>query len=270
MSMLLCRQEQARHPYYIEPLGVHLYSSQELSYVIWHYPLLVMDGFVDENLLGFLRDELNQGFLAGKIENWLKSGENPDETLVMILQEGDYYRPSEISAFRQRLGVLRSRHPAELAKMRADELFSMHQYGRALRLYQEVLEYPKDKVTDDRFQAKILNNIGSCYACMFQFKKAYDAYERACLKDSQPQILERIYGLTCLDERLVMGERLKGLVTEDMKKRWKERHERARSEAGNSAQILQLEELFKQESERRLEGEMQMVRRWKQEYRGMV
>lgn len=41
--------------------GIHLYSSQELSYVIYHYPLLVLDGFVGENLFTFLREELNHG-----------------------------------------------------------------------------------------------------------------------------------------------------------------------------------------------------------------
>lgn len=51
---------------------VHLYSSQELAYVIYHYPLLVMDHLVDDRLLDFLREELNLGFLALKLENWKK------------------------------------------------------------------------------------------------------------------------------------------------------------------------------------------------------
>ena len=62
--------------------GVHLYSSQELAYVIYHYPLLVMDQLVDDRLLDFLREELNLGFLALKLDNWRKkrrrSGRNAD------------------------------------------------------------------------------------------------------------------------------------------------------------------------------------------------
>lgn len=45
MSLWLCRQERVNRPFLVEPLGIHLYSSQELSYVIYHYPLLVLDGF---------------------------------------------------------------------------------------------------------------------------------------------------------------------------------------------------------------------------------
>ena len=48
MSLILCRQEPVRHPFYIERLGVHIASSQELCYVIYQNPLLVLDGFVDE------------------------------------------------------------------------------------------------------------------------------------------------------------------------------------------------------------------------------
>ena len=64
MSLLLCRQEAVKRPYYVEALDVHLYSSQELCYVIYHHPLLVMEDFVDECLTGFIRNELNMEFLA--------------------------------------------------------------------------------------------------------------------------------------------------------------------------------------------------------------
>lgn len=58
MSLILCRQEPVTSPYFVEELGVHLYSSQELNYVIYHHPLLVMEDFVNERLAAFLRTEL--------------------------------------------------------------------------------------------------------------------------------------------------------------------------------------------------------------------
>ena len=53
MSLILCRQEPVRHPFYIERLGIHIASSQELCYVIYQNPLLVLDGFVDDRLILF-------------------------------------------------------------------------------------------------------------------------------------------------------------------------------------------------------------------------
>ena len=51
MSLLLCSQEYARRPYHVEMLGIHLFTAQELAYVIYHYPLLVLDGFINDDLL---------------------------------------------------------------------------------------------------------------------------------------------------------------------------------------------------------------------------
>ena len=45
MSLLLCRLEPVQHPYYVEVLGIHIYSSQELCYIIYNNPLLVMEDF---------------------------------------------------------------------------------------------------------------------------------------------------------------------------------------------------------------------------------
>ena len=73
MSLILCRQEPVTSPYFVEELGVHLYSSQELNYVIYHHPLLVMEDFVNERLAAFLRTELRLPFLAERIQKWIQS-----------------------------------------------------------------------------------------------------------------------------------------------------------------------------------------------------
>ncbi len=45
MSLLLCRLEPVKHPFVVAELGVRLFSSQELCYVIYENPLLVMEDF---------------------------------------------------------------------------------------------------------------------------------------------------------------------------------------------------------------------------------
>lgn len=268
MSLWLCRQEQVHHPFYVENLGVHLYSSQELSYVIYRYPLMVLDGFVNDTLLEFLRDELNLGFLALKLERWLASREDPDESLVMILQECDYYTSAEISRYRQQLTALRKKHSAEYRKMKADELFSMKQYGRAVKLYQELLDCPKDSYVNEVYEGRIWNNLGSCYARMFRLKEAFDAYERAYNKLNQVEILKSLYCLTRLDGRLELGDRLKALATEELQADWQVQFEQARAKRND--EVDQLETLFKRDSIRRQAGAAAMIHRWKQEYRHMT
>lgn len=270
MSLLLCRQENVRHPFYVEAMGIHLYSSQELSYVIYNYPLLVLDGFVGEPLFAFLRDEVNQGFLALKLERWLKSRENPDEALAMILQECDYYSSAEIGRFRQQVAAIRKMHPAEYKKAKADVLFSMRQYGRASRMYRELLDYPADAVVNDGFVGRIWNNLAVCNVRMMQFDRAMEAYERAYLRTGQKQILEAMYELTLMDESLELGDRQKALVTDEMRQECEQRMVQARQKAAGSSKVQQVEEVFSRDSLKRQAAISGMLYQWKQEYRGMV
>ena len=105
MSLLLCRREKVKHPFYIEVLGIHIYSSQELCYVIYHHPLLVMNDFVDASLFFFVKNELGLGFLAGRMEKLVEAGGRPEEALYLFLSECDYYTEKEIQKFK---------HPAKI------------------------------------------------------------------------------------------------------------------------------------------------------------
>lgn len=270
MSLLLCRQEHVSHPYFVESLGIHLYSSQEIAYVVYHYPLLMLDGFVGEGLFTFLREELDQGFLALKLERWQKSGERTDDMLVMLLQEIGYCTQSELTQFRQKMEELRKKHPAELKKWKADELFTMRQYGRAVELYEELLAAPADNCVNDQFRGRIWNNLGSCYARMFQLEKAFEAYQKAYNRIGQEQILEQLYELSRIDSRLKLGERLETLVTDARRAEWDGRMERARAKAAQSEQVKELEGLFEKDPIKRRAGEAELLRKWKQEYRSMV
>lgn len=267
MSLLLCRQENVRRPYYMEVLGVHLYSSQELAYVIFNHPLLVMDGFIDDNLLDFLRDELGQGFLALKIERYISGGGSTDDVLPMILSESDYYSGTEITKYRALIKNFRNRHPAEYGKVKADELFSMKQYHRAVDIYLELLERPRDKYVDDSFIGKIWYNLGICYARMFQMEKAMESFERSYLRNSQKAALEQMVILTQLDSRLILGDRIRALIDDETIDACQEKVAAAHDRAQQTAKLQEIEELFARDSLRRREGERLLISEWKNEYR---
>lgn len=270
MSLLLCRQEHVKRPYFMETMGIHLYSSQELSYVIFNHPLLVMEGFIDERLLTFLREELNQGFLALKLERWLKKGDNLDEALMLILQECDYYTMAEVGRFRQMAAALRRKHPADFNRMKADELFSLQQYGRAVEIYQELLQLPYGDFVDDSFMGRVWNNLGACYARMFQLNKAFDAFVNAYKKNGQEDILERLYDLSRIDERLVLGKEYLALISAEKKAKWDKKIQNARETAKKSEKVKDLEALFQKDPVKRQSGAADLLYTWKQEYRNMA
>ena len=270
MSLLLCRQERVKHPFYIENLGLNIYSSQELCYVLYHHPLLGLDGFIDSALLDFLRNELDLGFTALKLERWLRSEENPDEALIILLQECDYYSVVEINRFRQKITALRKMPPAEFAKEKADYLFGLKQYGKAINIYQDILDVAGEARIDERFLGRVWYNLGSAYARVFRFHKAVEALEQAYEFLKEQSVIEKLYHLTQFDSGITLHEKYRSLISEEEKARWTEKFEEARDLSEHTEELEELDELFAKDSIKRMEGAAAMVKAWKREYRSMA
>lgn len=270
MSLILCRHEPVEHPYYIDVLGIHIHSSQELCYIIYNHPILVLDDFMDEPMIEFIRRELDMDYLAGRIDKLLETGSRSGDVLALVLSECDYYNEKEIQKFRQTVAALRSLHPAEYEKERADYMFRAHQYGKAAQQYSKILEFPRDKYVGDVFLSKVYNNLGASYAVMFRFEKALDAYERAYGLGQDMEVLKRIYFLTSFSSELEVREPYQSLFTEEQQALWKKEMEAANMEAGQDEEVRALRALFKKDPIKRMDGAGGMVQRWKQEYRMMV
>ena len=270
MSVIFCRKEQVSHPYFIESLGVHVYTSQELCYVIYHHPLLAMDDFINQNLIDFIRKELDMGFTALKMERRMKAGENGDETLFLFLKECGYYTSGEINGLRQKISGFRKLSSLEYAKRKADYLFEYKQYGKAIAFYIRILEDVRYARMDHGFQGRIWNNLGACYARIFQFQKAMDAYDKAYGKKKDLDILEKMYHLTLLDSGLELKERYQSLMSPELKEKWDKDFEEAGAKAEESAQLKKLKDLFQKDSVKRGEGAAKLVEEWKQEFRSMA
>lgn len=269
MSLILCRQEPVKCPYYFESLGVRLYSSQELCYVIYNNPLLVMEGFVGENLIDFIRRELDMSHLAVKLEKRRRSGEEDDELLLVILRECDYYHADEIASFKQKLLEYRKLPVPGFLKVRADFLFSGKQYGKAALEYQKIADMG-DGAGDEAFRAKVCNNLGSAYARLFLPEKALKAYEKSLELAKNNEVLKRISHLIWWKPSLVISERLQALLTEELEVQCKAQRERAKEKARRGEGFLELEELFQKDPVKRLSEAGEVLNRWKQEYRKMM
>lgn len=269
MSVLFCRRENVSHPFFIENLGIHVYTSQELCYAIYNHPLLALDGFIDQNLVDFIRDELGMGFTALKMERFMKSGENQDELLFLFLQECDYYTTAEINRLRQKVTALRKLPPLEYAKQKADYLFGFKQYGKAIAGYEKILESYLTRKADDAFLGRVWNNLGACYARIFQFDQAMDAYGNAYEKLKDIAVLERMYHLTRMDPSISMQERYQPMVTEERKAAWDGDFAAIGEAADQSEEIRKLEAMFAGDPIRRGEGARQQVEAWKKEYRDL-
>lgn len=258
------------HPYYIEHLGLHIYSSQELCYIIYHHPLLVLDDFCTPELLEFISSELKMGFLALKMERWLKTNETADDIYLMFLQECGYYSASEIGQWKQNVAQLRKLPRLEYKKQKADYFFGCRQYGKAISIYEGILEGSVTEHPDRIFLGKIWNNLGSSYARIFRFEKAMDALGHAWTILKDPEVLKRIYLITCLNPSVEWKERYEEAATEVQKSQWEQELLKAKEDAKTSKELEQIQEIFHEEAEETFKKAGKLVQQWKQEYRGMA
>ena len=270
MSLILCRQEEVKNPLYIEALGIHIWSSQELCYVIYNYPLLAMDHLLDDSLTEFIEKELQMTVLSVKIQNGLRNGEDKDELIFMILEECRYYDTKEIMAFRQKIATYRGMGPFEFAKVTADYYYSLRQYGTALSCYEKLLDDRRNTAADDEFLGRVWNNIGACYAGLFWFDKAMQAYEMSWIYRKDQDTVRRMYYLTLMDPKLKVKERFGGVLLEEKKDEWKEAFDETVSRAGKSEGVRRVEEMFNQDEKSRRQASGELLSRWKSGYRTMI
>lgn len=272
MSLILCRQEPVTIPYEVEELGLRLWSSQELSYVIYHHPLLVMEDFVCERLIGFIRSQLRMPFLAEKLEKWIEGRGFSDELLFLILQDCYYITPQEQAQYRQQVTVLRKLPEEEFQKRRADYFYQLRLYGKAAAMYERILERGKEKQLSGPMRGLIYQNIAACYAKLFCYEKALHAYENALSADpaGEKEYVKRMFLLSGLEPELEIKEKYLEAVSEEEKAQWQEEADAAFAEAAESDSVKKITELFEKDPVKRLAGASEFVNRYKVEYRRMI
>lgn len=270
MSLLLCRREFVKHPFYIEILGIYIYSSQELCYVICNHPLLVMDGFVDKALFGFVKNELGMGAVAGRMEKLSETGSRPEEVLYLFLAECDYCTEKDIHKFRQTAAAYRSLPPSRYEKEAADYLFGKKQYGRAAARYEKLVSEAEEKKEEAVFVGTLYECLGAAYAQMFQFHCAYRAYDRAYGLSHSRDVLKRIFFLSVIAPELDAADTYKGLFKPEFTAAWEEELRQARTNGEQVEAVRTLRGLMKKNPDGRMEGAARLVGRWKKEYRMMV
>ena len=264
-GLILCRNIPVKHPYYVQELGLYLYTGEELSYYIYNHALLIPEEFPDEGLYPFL-EEIGQGALAERIRKY--RGQTPrHELMTLILQELKYYSSGELFAFRKQMEALALSPEHEREKARADEMFRRGRYYGALHAYEELLGRASELKADSSFIGRIWHNRGSVLARMQSYREAMQSYRRAYSYLLEEVILEEMWVLSRLSEEAPFPEDLKEVVTPAQEEQF-ERHFRDREQQavfeGKGLEAMTLKDTppaaLPEAAQRLLES-------WKDEYR---
>lgn len=178
-ELLFCHAPIAALPYYIEELGINIYSMEELCYFIAGNVFLLDDSFMNEELCTWIEKQMGAYKLAENLRNVIHAGRRLSVFVDLILEDTCYYSKAEIDNIVSVLEQLEQKTGFECSKMRADKLMEKEKYLAAIYAYRKLLESEEAKETDALLKGNVWHNLGTAYARLFLFGEAAACYENA-------------------------------------------------------------------------------------------
>jgi len=178
-DLLLCNQEIASIPYYIETIALNIYSLEELSYYFMRYTDLIEPGCMDEELCKWIKQELKLSSLAEKLDKMVREGGSLADFVSEILTGCNYCTLDELTEIRRKLSVFDNKNEIEGRKIRADRFLAQERYAVCIREYQKLLDMPQVLEGSSLLVGNIWHNLGTAYAGLFLFDKAKACFESA-------------------------------------------------------------------------------------------
>ncbi len=261
MALLLC-SKRAEKPFYYEKLDLHLWSLQELCYVLYHYPVLVPEDFVDQKLLQWLRDELELPQLAERLEQLRRAGADLETFMLRIQRDGNYYTERELSRYSAELKKLRDLDSAHLAERLGDTLFRLKRYGRAVSAYRESVTAKKN--------AAVLLKLGDAYVTVMQFRKAAAAYEEVYTETHTREPLRKLYYLRQLEPSVDTFSKYENEVSEEEQTEWDRNFADARQKSVDSPGVEKIQKMYSEGEKPFRTAAQEQIRVWKKAYRAML
>lgn len=270
MGLILCDSLNPQHPYYIEELDIHIYSIEELSYIIYEHPLLVIEDFVSPGLFSFIKNELKLGSLGMQLEKMYSDKVSDEHIILYILDYVDFYTGAEVSRYRATLANYKKLRRAEFLKEKADYMFRQRRFGKAIRYYEIISKSHFDRGINEKFLGKVYHNMGSAYANLFLYDKAYQAYRRAYRYLGDRNIIKKIYYLSLMDEVIEQKEKYQADIRDSIGEEWDEEYEKEKETAGQCEKIAEIRGIISKDLLRRHKYITELIAQWKKEYRNML
>ena len=138
MSLLLCGK-RASAPFYSEKLNIRLYSLEEVCFVIQKYPLIAVDGLVDEAFADWVGSSGLAGTLSEELREGIRAGESSENLLLKVVQTANYLTMNEIRALSDALIEVRSMKPYERLRLTGKMYYEAGRLDAAYERFREAL-----------------------------------------------------------------------------------------------------------------------------------
>ncbi len=189
-KVMICREPSVKTPYYIESMGIRLYSMEELAFFLYENIYLVDRRMLGERLWDWLRSEMHNPELAEKLKKGAEAGSSIQNMVLTILRSVPYYTQEELLELSGRMKILNTYQEQERLKLRADEYFINGNYLAAIYEYEKIIDIRQSERLGVEFYAHVWNNLGVCHSRLFQFGQAARAFRTSWQYQKDPEVLK--------------------------------------------------------------------------------
>lgn len=198
-ELLLCADEIASLPYYVEDLSLNLYSIEELAYYISNNIYILDKGFMNEELIGWIEKELKMIKLAGRLRDIMRAKGLLSDFIQCILEDSGYCTKEEIQEVLFVIRELEEKSEFECNKIRADRLMENEKYIASIYEYKQLLKMDEAALENPVLIGNIWHNLGVAYARLFLFEEAVKCFRNAYEKNEKKESLkECLYCFRCM------------------------------------------------------------------------
>lgn len=189
-AVIICSQEPVSSPYYIESMGIRIYSMEELAYFLYENIYLVDKRILGTRLFDWIREEIHNPELAERLQKGREAGGSIQNMVLTILRSVNFHSEEELLSLSAKMKVLNTYQEQERLKLRADEYFAGRNYQAAIYEYEKILDIRQSDRLGVEFYAHVWNNLGVCCCRLFLFGRAASAFRTSYQYKRDPEVLK--------------------------------------------------------------------------------
>lgn len=200
-ELLYCHEPIAALPYYVEGIGMNLYSMEELSYYIMSNTFLLDNSFMCEELCTWVEKQMGLYKLAEQLRDIMRGNGLLSDFVLAILEQNGYCTMKEMQDIVFTIRQMEEKSDFECNKIRADQLMDKKKYLAGIYEYKRLLDSPDAKEASALLCGNIWHNLGTAYARLFLFEEAAKCYEEAYrLNESRESLRECLLCFRCMHD----------------------------------------------------------------------
>ena len=263
-ELILCSQELAALPYYIDNASLNVYSMEELCYYIENNLYLLGEDFMDEELCSWIEQEMHMSVEAEHLRDICRRHGALSEFVDYILKQSGYCRTERIHQITGALKDLETKSEYECAKLKADRYVENKRYLSAIVEYRRLLKDTKEQ--SQTLVGNVWHNLGKAYAGLFMFQDAAACFKNAYEHNrNQESLWECLYACRLLNDEKTFQDMAAWGGMSEKELLWVDKELTGKRRMEDIEQFEeQVEELFVMGNRQKL---CQVIDDWKDAYR---